>query len=97
MDDEENLEWVLELFNKEEIETLMSRAGEIEDDMLTVYDITLSVPREEAITLCRKFESIQNGAIDLDAMQYVASMVAALVETVRVALEADGIDPSNPD
>lgn len=95
--DDEIPEWASELFTEEELNKIMSAAQRIEEDMTTLYDVTLSIPREEAITLCKKYFEIRDGNFNLDAMEYIASMVSALVLTVMTALEADDIDPLEED
>ena len=90
-------EW-LNIFSKEEMEQIASRAERIEEDMATMYEITFIVPREQAIELCLHYDKMRySGAPDLESLSFIASLLISLVSTIENALDADGIDPYEED
>ena len=86
-------EW-LNIFSKEEMEKIESRAERIEEDMSTVYELTFLVQRDQAIDLCRHYDRMGELLTpSLESLMYVASLLSSLVSTIESALESDGIDP----
>jgi hypothetical protein len=86
-------EW-LNIFSKEEMEKIESRAERIEEDMSTVYELTFLVPRDQAIELCRHYDMMEESLIpNMESLVYIASLLNSLVSTIESALEVDGIDP----
>lgn len=86
-------EW-LNIFSKEEMEQIVSRAERIEEDMSTFYEITFIVPREQAIDLCRHYEFMRSSdSPPTDSLAFLASLLISLVSTIEDALDGDGIDP----
>jgi hypothetical protein len=86
-------EW-LNIFSKEEMENIETRAERIEEDMSTVYEITFLVPRDQAIDLCRHYDKMGESLTpSMESLMYIASLLTSLVSTIESALEIDGIDP----
>jgi hypothetical protein len=96
MANEEN-DWFTQFFNAEEAANLQARSERIEEDMSTVYDITLVLPREQAIQACQQYYLMISGGNNESATEYIASMLSSLIGVIEIALLSDGIDPEDED
>ncbi len=89
----ENNEWFKQLFSQEEAEAIQAKAERIEEDMTTMYEITLLIPREQGLDLCGHFNKMRTGNATLRSMVYIASLLEAIMESIETALYDDGINP----
>jgi len=92
MTNEDN-EWFKQLFSQEELEHIQHKTQRIEEDMTTAYEITLLIPREQAIELCRHFDNMRSTEATIESMIFVASLMEAIMDSVESALYDDDVNP----
>lgn len=92
MTNSSNDEWFKSIFDAEDAEKMISKAQRIEEDMSTLYEVTLAIPRDQAIETCKHYYRMQEEEMDLESMYFIGSMVTAMILTLEEALLYDGIN-----
>ena len=87
---EEN-EWTETVFSPEDTEAMEAKFKRIEDDMTTIYEMVIIMPRETAIQACRAYARLGTG--DLPSFIYCNGMLESLVNIMEEALVKDEINP----
>jgi hypothetical protein len=88
---EESSDWTETVFSPEDTESMEAKFKRIEDDMTTIYEMVIIMPRETAIQACRAYAKLGTG--DIASFIYCNGMLESLVNIMEQALLGDGLSP----
>jgi hypothetical protein len=88
---EEDSDWTETVFSPEDTESMEAKFKRIEDDMTTIYEMVIIMPRETAIQACRAYARLGTG--DIASFIYCNGMLESLVNIMEQALVGDGLNP----
>jgi hypothetical protein len=88
---EEDSDWTETVFSPEDTESMEAKFKRIEDDMTTIYEMVIIMPRETAIQACRAYARLGTG--DIASFIYCNGMLESLINIMEQALVGDGLNP----
>lgn len=91
MTEEAKDDWTETVFSPEDVSAMETRFKRVEDDMTTIYEMVIIMPRETAIQACRSYSKLGTG--DIASFIYCNGMLESLINIMEQALQGDGLNP----